>query len=433
LRRRNKKQNSVWIIVATGVSIAAIFLILVGLVFFNLGTINQRIRQSIEEAFHSQATLEPIRWEGLEFSSQKLHLLGKEDALINEASAVPLKISWNWKALLFGTIHIHEISIGDMNVDFSSTHTPQHRDKKSGDNRFLLDRVTISRAKLSYKNILAEGVKMNVALDPAVGWKIHGSNGHLNVPKLPELQIKSFYCIAENGRLDLVDSFLDLDGIGHITAKGKSGENASLQVNWSGLPANKLIGDPFGKYILGDISGTCDLDDQGRAIGNFRLVNAKVTGIPVLRDIASFTGDSSLQEPVFNEISANFDYKNESVRLSNIQLENRGLLKLEGSLFISPEGKLKGNLLLGVGEGLLAALPGAREGVFQNQKNGYYWTPLNIGGTLMLPNEDLSQRLAPYVVGKVFLNQGSKIIEKVPANAVDQVKDVIDLFLPFGR
>ena len=140
-----------------------------------------------------------------------------------------------------------------------------------------------------------------------------------------------------------------------------------------------------------------------------------------------------LQEPVLNDVSANFDYKDEAVRLSNIQLENRGLLKLEGSIFISAEGNLKGSFSLGVGERLLATLPGAREGVFQNQKNGYYWTPLNVGGTLLMPTEDLSPRLAPYVAGKVLINQGSKIIEQVPASAVDQVKDVIDMFLPFGR
>jgi len=415
------------------VAIAAISFILVGLVFLNLGKINQRICQSIGEAFHSQATLEPIRWEGINFSSQKLHLLGKEDALINEATAARLKISWNWKALLFGTIHIRDISIGDMNVDFSSKHTPQHRDKKSEDKYFLLDRVTISRAIISYKNILVEGLKMNLALDPSLGWKVHGSDGHLHVPKFPKLQIKSLHCIAKNGRLDLLDSVLDLDDLGHITAKGKSGENASLQVNWTGLPANKLIGEPLGKSISGNISGTCDLDDQGRAIGNFHLVNAKVTGITVLRDIASFTGASTLQDPVFNEISANFDYKNESVHLSNIQLENRGLLKLEGSLFISPEGNLQGNFRLGLGEGLLATFPGALGGVFQNPKNGYYWVPLNVGGTILMPTEDLSQRLAPYVVGKVLSNPGSKIIEKVPAHAVDQVHEMIDWFLPLGR
>lgn len=416
-----------------GISIAILVFILFGYVFFNLGSLDQTLRQSIGEAFHSQATLEPIRWEGLNFSSPKLHLLGEEDALINEATVAPLTISWNWKALLFGTIHIHDISIGEMNVDFSSEHTPQHRDKKSEKNHFLLDRVTISRAKLSYKGILADGLKMNLTPDPSVGWKIHGSGGHLRVPKLPELQIKSFDCISENGQLDLVDSLLALDGVGHITAKGKSGKNSSLQVNWSGLPANKLIGNAFGKYISGDISGKCELDNQDRATGNFRLVNVQLIGIPVLRDIASITGTTALQEPVFNEMSANFDYKNQSVRLSNIQLENQGLLKLEGSLFISSEGNLEGNFLLGVGEGLLATLPGAREGVFQNQKNGYYWTPLNVGGSLQMPNEDLSPRLAPYVVGKVLLNQGSKFIEKVPANAVDQVKDVIDMFLPFGR
>jgi hypothetical protein len=420
-------------IVVTCVSLGAIFLIVIGCVFFNLGALNQTIRQSIGEVFHSEATLEPIRWEGIDFSSKKLHLFGKKDSLINEATAAPLRISWNWRALLFGKIHIRDISIGDMNVDFSVKPTPTHREKKSDDKHFCLDRVTITRAKISYKNILAEGLKMNLTLDPSGGWKIHGSDGLLHVPQLPELQIKSFYCLAENGRLDLVDSLLQLDGVGHITAKGKSGQDASLQVNWSGLPANKLLGDSFGKYISGDISGTCDLDNQGDVIGNFRLVNAKVTGISVLRDIASFTGASALEEPVFHEMSANFNYKNKSVRLSNIQLENRGLLKLEGTLLISPEGNLKGNFLLGVGEGLLATLPGAREGVFQNQKNGYYWTPLNVGGSLRLPTEDLSPRLAPYVVGKVLLNQGSKIIEKVPANAVDQVKDVIDLFLPLGR
>lgn len=433
LRRRNKKQTPLWIIVATGLSVGAVLLILVGCVFFNLQSINQTIPQWIGDVFQSEVTLEPIRWQGVNFSSQKLHLLGKEDALINEATASPLEITWNWRALLVGKIHIHDISIGDMKVDFSSTHNPQLRDNKSENSHFLLDRTTISRAKISYKNILAEGMKMNLAPSSSTGWQIHGSNGHLRVPKLPELQIKSFYCISENGRLDLVDSVLDLNGMGHITAKGQSGENASLQVNWSGVPADKLIGDPFGKYISGDTSGTCDLDAHGRATGNFLFSNAKLTGISGLREIASFTGISMLQEPVLDNISANFDYKDEAVGFTNIQIENRGLFKLEGSLFISPEGNLRGNLLLGLGEGLLATLPGAREGVFQNQKNGYYWTPVNLGGTLSMPTEDLSSRLAPYVFGRALINQGSKIIEKVPENAVDQVKDVINMFLPFGR
>ena len=177
--------------------------------------------------------MEPIRWQGIHFSSQKLHLRGNEDALIDEATATPLEITWNWRALLFGKIHIHDISIGDMNVNFSSKHTPERRDAKSEGSHFLLNRVTISRAKISYKNILADGLKMNLALDPTVGWKIHDSGGLLRVPKLPELQIKSFYGIAKNGRLELVDSVLDLNGVGHITAKGQSGEDASLQVNWT--------------------------------------------------------------------------------------------------------------------------------------------------------------------------------------------------------
>ena len=199
------------------------------------------------------------------------------------------------------------------------------------------------------------------------------------------------------------------------------------------MPAHRFLGETFGKYLDGTLSGTCDWDASGRAKGKFQIENATIDNVPFLDEAAAFTGIAALQKLPVQALSANFNYQNEEAKLSNVILESRGVLKLEGSLWIKSDGTMSGNLQLGVAPNFLTALPGARETIFTSPRDGYFWTPVKLGGTLEMPREDLSTRLAPIIASSLLLKNAPKALEAVPAPAIDAIKDILDIFLPSGR
>jgi hypothetical protein len=88
---------------------------------------------------------------------------------------------------------------------------------------------------------------------------------------------------------------------------------------------------------------------------------------------------------------------------------------------------------LGVAAELLRPLPGAREKVFTESRDGFVWTPVSLGGTLDSPEENLSARLAT-AAGDQVLEAVQPILEAVPGGAGEAVGETINtLFDMLGR
>jgi hypothetical protein len=68
--------------------------------------------------------------------------------------------------------------------------------------------------------------------------------------------------------------------------------------------------------------------------------------------------------------------------------------------------------------------------MFTTSRNGWYWSPVQLGGTLSAPKEDLSPRFAACLAGAVLLNGSSKALDAVPTKAIDTAKDLINIFAP---
>jgi hypothetical protein len=149
-----------------------------------------------------------------------------------------------------------------------------------------------------------------------------------------------------------------------------------------------------------------------------------------LKSAASFLQDSSWTNPLLQNLSANFEYSAGNLTLTNLVIESAGLARIEGSVRIAQDGNLSGQLELGLDLNTLKLLPGARETVFPTSRSGWYWSPVQLGGTVSNPREDLSPRLAACVAGAVLLNSSSKTLDAVPANVIDTAKDLINIFAP---
>jgi hypothetical protein len=402
---------------------------------------NSELERGLEkitgQVLRADVSIKPWEWNGAWFSSDALTLRGWEDSHFKNAEGFHVRLGWNWRALFSGVFQLEEISIDEVQAEFQSPSKSQSPRKNDVfiplPLQFQLDRIVIGRARILYQNVSANGLKLLLTPQANVELKISGSGGVLHVPKLPRLDIESVQCREVAGRFYLEESQLTLNRSGSISATGQSGPDGALHVDWSGLPARRFLGETFGKYIDGTLSGTCDWEDSGKAKGKFQIENATIDNVSFLDEAAAVTGISALQKLPVQALSANFDYQNEETKFSNVILESRGVLKVEGSLWIKPDGAMSGNLQLGVAPNFLTAMPGARESVFTVQRDGYFWTPVKLGGTLEVPREDLSSRLAPIIASSLLLKNAPQVLEAVPAPAIDAIKGMLDIFLPSGR
>ena len=88
------------------------------------------------------------------------------------------------------------------------------------------------------------------------------------------------------------------------------------------------------------------------------------------------------------------------------------------------EGKLDGVLRVGISPSLIQWLPSGRGKVFEENRDGYIWTPVRVSGTTDFPQEDLSKRLVQAAAGAVI--DSLQNIQKNPQNVPNAVKGALD-------
>lgn len=394
------------------------------------------LSQLTGQAFHSDAVFMPLHWGPAAITSESLVLKGESASLIEKAEAIELNAVLDWRALLSGLWQVEEITVGQLTAEFkapTSSPSAYESTKPAARNflpkRFQLNRIAIKKANITYKSVVARDVGL-ILLPVAGGWTIDGKGGTLSVPKLPLLHVQELHCHERDAVLFLDGATFELPPTGKLSAVGRSGKDASLKVDWSGVPVRSILTNGLDKYIDGTVSGTTRLDADGGARGSFQLNGASLSNIPVLSEMGKLLRDPTFQKLPLRVVSADFDYRAESLQLSNVILESTDNLRLEGSLAVDPAGRLKGNFEIGVKPPLLNKVPGALDALFPTLRNGWCWAPLEVGGTLASPTESLSRQLAPLVMGTLLLKKGSDVLEKLPNAPVDTVKDVMDLFLP---
>ncbi len=395
-------------------------------------------------ALEAEATLQPLQWNGFSAHSESLTLIGNESTAVQQLDAKVLRARWNWRALLSGAWKIENVEIQSLSAAFNLKPrvTPDAPSREVGKNapsasflpswlpsRFELGSFDVQKANLLFGEIQSTGQTLKVQ-PVGEGYNIEARGGSLLIPGLPPLTHAQSRIRERKGIYYLDDSRFFLPDAGSLVASGNSGAEARLNLVWDGVPVASLPVPDLAKYLDGTSRGTAARDARGAWRGSITFTGTRLRNLPLLKSAASFLQDSSWTNPVLQYLSANFEYSAGNLTLTNLVIESAGLARIEGSVLIAQGGDLSGQLELGLGLKTLKLLPGAREAVFPNSRNGWYWSPVELGGTLSHPREDLSPRLAACVAGAVLLNNSSKTLDAVPANVIDTAKDLINIFAP---
>lgn len=226
--------------------------------------------------------------------------------------------------------------------------------------------------------------------------------------------------------LHLKEATLKWLDAGEITARGHLQPRQGtweLATHLQGIPLNECLNEDWRVRLSGRLEGDLTATGSRTAAplvkGRLHLRDGVLTALPVLDQLASYTGVERFKRLVLDVASSDVTVEGERRIFEKIIVQSNGLLHLDGSLTVQG-GQIEGNFLLGVTPETLKWIPGAQQHVFTathpTGPAGMLWTPLRINGTMQAPREDLSARLAAGA-GKVLLdapgqvvNQGSQLL-----------------------
>ena len=76
------------------------------------------------------------------------------------------------------------------------------------------------------------------------------------------------------------------------------------------------------------------------------------------------------------------------------------MLKVTGEAEVGDNGSLAGTLQAGVTTDIVRVIPIAKELLSAEERDGYFWIPVHVGGSLEHPTEDLRPRLVTAIAAK---------------------------------
>jgi hypothetical protein len=401
------------------------------------------ISEATGKAFGANATFAPLRWTGSSVYCDSAALVGNPGEGLSTMSAHQLRAEVNWRAFFSGAWRVEEISMERLDGEWRPAEKsppargndgPENAKSPSGiaallPHRFELGHLNIAHANLAFGRARVLDNSLTITPD-GNGWVFQGTGGNLELPFPPKLSIVDFRAREQGGELFLTRANLQLGQNGKILASGDSASGGKLDFSWEGVDASDLLTGEWKNRLSGVTSGNALANFPDQASGSFQLRDGLLQNMPFLATVADFTQDPTFRRMPLQEISADFTWENGTLHLTRFFCESKGLMRIEGSATIGKGGQLSGLLQVGVAPNSLRWLPGSRERVFKNSRDGYLWTPLTVGGTLEHPTEDLSPRLLA-AMGADVIDQGTKVLNNAPGTAVDGVKGVLDILRPF--
>lgn len=245
-------------------------------------------------------------------------------------------------------------------------------------------------------------------------------------PLLHDAPLRSATLSSQNGELKLKDArFTSPPGEVRINASLSTKRqrwNTNARIDKANVQ-RLLVADwkkRLSGYLYGKVKLQGDLGGLTRGEGDVVLHEGVLTALPILEKLA-YLGDARFRSLPLDKASAQFSFpysdraKNivGATLIDHIEIESPGLLRIVGRIVISPNGKLNGNLLVGLPDEVFGKFPAPLVGAFDSLFNargepGYHWVNVNLSGTIDAPQEDLSVRAMNLLTAPGLVQQAGR-------------------------
>ncbi len=133
-------------------------------------------------------------------------------------------------------------------------------------------------------------------------------------------------------------------------------------------------------------------DDKTSAAGELKFRGSELHDVPTLDAIAALTRHPEFARLKLSELSGRYHWSGARLEVKDLWMEAKKLFRVEGHFAVENK-EIDGTFQIGATADVLDSIPGAREKVFTEKRDGYFWTSIKLSGPLKHPREDLKERL----------------------------------------
>lgn len=257
------------------------------------------------------------------------------------------------------------------------------------------------------------------------------SRGDLLIPTWPKLRLERSHLEFPANGVDVVSVRIrqEDDSKGLMELKGflnapSTSDSSSLSVRLESFPLAGVAGASLGRIFNGRIDSidspnsnqiewNLGPNPSSNLLVSFRTSLAspfELANLPFLSALAQALNDITYEKPVFETEASGVLRRNQgNVILSDLWFEQKSRIALKGSISVSTDQRLTGDLRLGLPESVIkTARDPSLDAVFGPVQEQYRWVSLRISGTNQSPKDDFLDLLkaaknnpAPIAPGQV--------------------------------
>ncbi len=409
-------------------ALAAIFARFVAGWYFGSDRFRDQITRAVSQELKASGTFQPLHYIDGTFYSDGFMAQGTGRAFFSDLRADQIRAVVNWRGLLDRRWEVDELNIQNLDVRFADgtkpkatamvptvkkPSSPKPSSPKPGSWKLDLRKAEIAQSSWRWGSTAERSgslTKSGFTLTPENGsWLIEAKSGTVAQTGWPTLTIESAKLRYTGNSLFVTESALRA-GNGRINLDGEIDFDraADLRMRLDKVDFAPFLPSDWRARLHGKIAGTATVhaplpEGAVRIEGNLQLVEGELEALPLFDQIASFTRTERFRRIALTRGSVTFSNQGERTVLKKLVLESEGLMRVEGGCTIAKK-KINGVFQIGVTSASLQWLPGSQARVFTVARDGYFWTPVRVSGSVDHPHEDLTKRLIAAAASELLQN-----------------------------
>jgi hypothetical protein len=236
--------------------------------------------------------------------------------------------------------------------------------------------------------------------------------GHLALPKWPDLDIDhgKFKMTSSGIQIEEIrlqrGSYGDLDGVirGMGSISFGSRPTANLDFDFKNVDVRDFLPETWQDKVIGKISGKMKtksiigLPESFEADGEISMPGGVLGGLTSLKLLSNYAGDAKLARIFFEKhLTARFRMDASGAEFFDISGEAPDLFGVKGSVKFLADGRITGQVDVGVSEEILVNRKGGKPPFFGAVEKDLYWTPVILSGKRERLEDDLSTRFEAHI------------------------------------
>jgi len=360
--------------------------------------IRQQLATQLSNALEAEVDLRGVEWKGGVLQARRFRMAGG-DYPFTRLEARGLRAVVDWRRVLEPSDEPLHIEIGEADVVLRGTGeatgvSAPRKGAAAGQAPpldLLVNRITVRHAGDEGWSI--EGSSLR-AMQKGESWSFSGHGGSFSLPGWPALDVERVSAEYNDGRWN-IGSFAAEDRKGGVL--GGSAVHAdgiwSGEFTWQDIDLTAFLPATATAHLDGKSSGDAVLK-EGELTGKMKLAGARTKAVGLLVKLAGLIDREDWSEVPWQIFQFDFTrHADGRVDFSDFQALSPKGIAVRGSGHYAVDS-LAADLQVGIrgsGRPYLGAFVPA---LFSHQRDGYFWTPLKIGGTPSRPEENLTSRVA---------------------------------------